>query len=185
MEWYLMVWRKYAEFSGRSRRSEYWMFVLFNLLAMFALVMLGGVGVAISQDYGAVLFVPFVVYVLALIIPSLAVGVRRFHDSGKSGGLYALLIVLGIIPFVGLICSIIQIVILCLDSEPGVNEYGPNPKFPEQAVGMFAGNTGFTSMGLSAQPQALTGENSFGFCRNCGAVLKDASPFCARCGTHS
>jgi len=185
MDWYLMVWRKYAEFDGRSRRTEYWMFVLFNLLAMIALAALGGVGMAISRDYGGVLFVPLGIYFLAVIIPSFAVAVRRLHDTGKSGWLLLLFIVLGLIPIIGFISSLVQIVFMCLDSDPGMNEYGPNPKFPEQAFGVFAGNAGFTSMGLGAQPQPLTGEMNFGFCKICGAKLNDASSFCSSCGTHT
>lgn len=88
MDWYLMVWRKYAEFDGRSRRTEYWMFVLFNLLAMLVLAALGGLGVAFIDNgsgIGGVLFIPLGIYFLAVILPSLAVAVRRLHDTGKSG----------------------------------------------------------------------------------------------------
>ena len=65
MEWYLMVWRKYAEFDGRARRQEYWMFILFNLLALIALAVVGGIGIAINHHYGVVLFLPFSLYWLA------------------------------------------------------------------------------------------------------------------------
>lgn len=184
MDWYLMVWRKFAQFDGRSRRSEYWMFYLFNILAIFALAALGGVAIAISQDYGGVLFVPLGVYVLAAVIPSLAVSVRRLHDSGKSGWLLLLFVALGLIPIVGLITAVIQIVIMCQDSDPGANQYGPNPKFPEPAAGLYAGGAGFTPMMLGAQPQQLTGENRFGLCKSCGASLTGGSLFCTRCGAH-
>ena len=88
MEWYLMVWKKFAVFEGRSRRTEYWIFVLFNLLAILVLAAVGCVGIAISEDYGGVLFVPLGLYMLAAFIPSLAVAVRRFHDTGKADGCY-------------------------------------------------------------------------------------------------
>jgi len=188
MDWYLMVWSKYAEFDGRSRRSEYWMFALFNTLILIALVIVGCAGIAATMYHdngiGGVLFIPFVLYILAAIIPSLAVAVRRFHDIGKSGWMILLFAVLGIIPIVGLIASIIQIVMLCQDSDPGTNQYGPNPKFPEQAFGVLSGSAGFTSMGLplGAQPQPPTVGSNFGFCRGCGIRLKDASPFCGNCG---
>jgi hypothetical protein len=91
-------------------------------------------------------------------------------------------ILVGLIPFIGIVGTIIQIVFMCQDSDPGPNEYGPNPKFPEQAFGVFAGSGGFTSMGLGAQPQPPTVESSFGFCSSCGIRLKDASPFCSNCG---
>lgn len=151
MHWYLMVWRKYAEFAGRSRRKEYWMFVLFNALAVLALIAIGVAGIAMSEDYGGLLFIPFGIYLLATIIPGLAVAVRRLHDSGRSGWLMLVFFLVGLIPFIGLIGGIIQIVFMCQDSDPGTNRYGPNPKFPELAGA--AGYAGFTSMGLGAQPQ--------------------------------
>jgi uncharacterized membrane protein YhaH (DUF805 family) len=202
MDWYLMVWKRYAEFEGRSRRKEFWMFVLFNLLAILALAALGGAGMAMSEDYGGFLFIPLGIYVLAALIPNLAVSVRRFHDIDKSGWLLLLLIVLGMIPFVGVIASIVEIVLFCQDGNPGINQYGPNPKFPEQAVGVFAGNAGFTSMGLGAPPQpfAIASQpqpapfvappqpvataSSLVFCRSCGTKLTDGSSFCTTCGTH-
>jgi len=186
MDWYLMVWRKYAQFDGRSRRTEYWMFLLFNFLAMIALGIVAGGGVAlIANDIylGGILCVPFVLYVLALIIPSIAVGVRRFHDTGKSGWLLLVLMVLGMIPFLGFIASVIQIVMLCIDSDPGMNQYGPNPKFPMQAAA-YAGNAGFVPMGVGVPPQPVMAESNFGFCGGCGSKLKDSSPFCGSCGAH-
>ena len=184
MDWYLMVWKKFAEFDGRARRTEYWMFTLFNLLAMLVLAAVGGVGLAISQDYGGVLFIPLGIYVLAQIIPGLAVAVRRFHDTGKSGWMILLFMVLGIIPLVGLIASIVQIVFLCTDSDPGANEYGPNPKFPELADGMIPAYSGASMFGLSPQPQAqpLAIENTQRPCTRCGATTDGTSSICASCG---
>src|ERR1035438_1320758 len=125
MEWYLMVWRRFAEFEGRSRRQEYWMFQLFNILAALAMAALGAIGIAINQKFGIILFFPFTLYWLAMIIPALAVSVRRLHDTGRSGWLLLLFVVLGLIPFVGIITAIVQIVFMCQDSVPGTNEYGP------------------------------------------------------------
>ena len=158
MNWYAMAWKKYGEFEGRSRRTEYWMFMLFNFLAMIALGILGGIGLAISEHYGGLLFIPLGVYFLITIIPSLAISVRRLHDTGKSGWMLLLFAVLGFIPLVGLVSSIIQLVFLCQDSDPGTNQYGPNPKFPDQP-GAFAGNMGYLSMEFSAQPQPITVES--------------------------
>jgi uncharacterized membrane protein YhaH (DUF805 family) len=207
MEWYLMAWRKYAEFDGRSRRKEYWMFALFNILAVFALSALATGGAAILATRGTdvsengliLLFIPIGIYGLAITIPSLAVATRRFHDIGKSGWLLFLLIALGVIPFVGFITAIIQIVFLCQDGVPGVNQYGPNPKFPMQGAMVYAGNAGFIPAGIAvppqqfvagppqqfaaAQPQQPPVAASLGFCRNCGAQLTDGSPFCGNCGT--
>lgn len=187
MDWYFMVWSKYAEFEGRSRRTEYWMFALFNFLAILALALVGGLGMAFidkGSGVGGVLFIPLGIYFLAVIIPGLAVAVRRLHDSGKSGWLLLLLIVLSIIPIIGFIAAVVRIVLMCLDSDPGMNQYGPNPKSPELA-GMAVGNVGFTSMGLGGQPIAFTGASNFGFCKNCGRPFTDdATPFCSGCGTH-
>lgn len=93
---------KYAEFSGRARRKEYWLFVLFTFICAL---------------------IPFVGFILqlAFLIPSLAVLVRRLHDTGHSGA-WALLILL---PIIG---PIILFIFCLLDSQPGANEYGPNPK---------------------------------------------------------
>ena len=191
MEWYLMVWRKYAQFDGRSRRKEYWMFTLFNLLAIFALaaaaiavgVMLTTTGRVSSENTVPFLFIPIGIYALAALIPSISAATRRFHDIGKSGWMLLLLCVLGIIPFVGIICSIIQIVFLCQDSQLGANQYGPNPKYPEQGAMMYAANAGFIPTGIGTQPQQMAVQNNVGFCTTCGAKLTDGSPFCGNCGT--
>ena len=113
MDWYVAVLKKYAEFSGRARRKEYWMFALVSFLV--------SVGIAVLGMMVSALNILTWVYTLAVFIPSIAVGVRRLHDTGRSGwmGLLAL------IPLVG---AIIVIVFLCQDSAPGDNQYGPNPK---------------------------------------------------------
>jgi len=185
MDWYLMVWTKYAQFDGRSRRTEYWMFTLFNLLVFFALAVVGALGMALidkGSGIGGVLFVPLGLYFLAVLIPGLAVSVRRLHDSGKSGWLLLLLGVLGIIPLIGLIASVIQIVFMCQDSNPGMNQYGPNPKFPEMAAGVFAGSAGYAPMAFGEQPQPFPAASDLKICGKCGARAPNASTFCGFCG---
>jgi uncharacterized membrane protein YhaH (DUF805 family) len=119
MDWYLMVLKKYAQFSGRSRRKELWMFVLFNMLIVFVLEILG---IVLRENaLGKIILFLLVIYALATLIPGLAVGIRRLHDTGRSG--WWLLICL--VPFVG---GLILLVFYVLDSTPGANEYGPNPK---------------------------------------------------------
>jgi uncharacterized membrane protein YhaH (DUF805 family) len=114
MNWYLQVLKKYAVFSGRARRTEYWMFTLVNLIVAFVLGML----LAFTGIFGTVISY---LYSLAVLIPSLAVGVRRLHDTGRTG--WWLLI--GFIPLIG---EIVLIVFFVEDSRPGANQYGPNPK---------------------------------------------------------
>ena len=95
----------YATFSGRARRSEYWNWVLFCVI----------IGVLIG-------WIPIIgmLVMLALVIPSFAVGVRRLHDTGKSGWW----ILLSLLPLVNLVLLYSFII----DSTPGENEYGSNPK---------------------------------------------------------
>jgi len=119
MNWYLMVLKKYAQFSGRSRRKELWMFALFNMLICFVLEILG---IILRENaLGKIILGLLFIYALATLIPGLAVAIRRLHDTGKSG--WWLLIC--IVPFVG---PIILLVFYVLDSQPGANQYGPNPK---------------------------------------------------------
>lgn len=119
MNWYLAVLKNYVGFSGRARRKEYWMFVLFNLIFAIAAVLIDNVlGLAIKDvGYG-----PFyILYALATLIPSLAVGVRRLHDTGKSGWYF----LLGLIPCVG---GIILLVFFVTPGDSGSNLYGDDPK---------------------------------------------------------
>jgi len=113
MNWYLDVLKKYAVFEGRARRKEYWMFVLFNIIIGLALMLLEG-----RIGAGGILSM---VYSLAVLVPSLAVSVRRLHDTDRSG--WWLLI--GIIPLIG---GIILLIFMVGDGVPGENQYGPDPK---------------------------------------------------------
>jgi uncharacterized membrane protein YhaH (DUF805 family) len=119
MSWYLDVLKKYVTFSGRARRKEYWMFVLFNLIfAIVAMVLDNVLGLANEQTgYGII----YTLYTLGVLLPSLAVLVRRLHDIGKSGWW----VFITLIPLIG---AIWLLVLLVGDSQPGDNQYGPNPK---------------------------------------------------------
>ncbi len=112
MEWYLKVMKQYADFEGRARRKEYWMFVLFNMIFAF------GVGI-IDGLMGSMILSG--IYMLAIIIPSIAVGVRRLHDVGKSGWMM-------LVAFIPLIGGIWLLILFVTDGEPGDNLYGANPK---------------------------------------------------------
>lgn len=112
MNYYTDVLKKYAVFSGRAQRKEYWMFFLFNTIISIVLIL---VGMLIRVSFLENL------YTLAVLIPSIAVAVRRLHDTGRSGWW----ILISLIPFIG---AVILIVFMVLDSQPDTNEYGPNPK---------------------------------------------------------
>lgn len=125
MNWYLKVLKNYAVFSGRAQRAEYWFFVLFSTIASILLLVVDGVIGTVDMELGLGLL--YVVYSLAVLIPSLAVSVRRLHDIGKSG--WWLLI--GFIPFIG---PIVLLVFFILDSQVVENAYGPNPKAAVQVA---------------------------------------------------
>ena len=109
------VFSKYATFSGRARRSEYWYFVLLQVIV--TAVLNGLYSATESVAFSAIL----VLFDLALLVPSLAVCWRRLHDIGRRGAYYFFVL----IPLVG---WILLLVWMCQDSQPGANQYGPNPK---------------------------------------------------------
>ncbi len=113
-----MALKKYAEFTGRSTRSEYWYFVLFNIIISIVLGIVEGI---ITAGNGGDTNFLSGLYAVAVLIPSIAVAARRLHDIGKSGWW----MLIGIIPIIG---TIILIVWLATDSKPGSNQYGSNPK---------------------------------------------------------
>lgn len=137
MDWMLMPLRRYADFSGRSRRKEYWMYLLFVIIVSVVLAIvdralgLGGsssssvatsgaqIGAGASYHAGVL----GIIFTLATLIPSIAVGVRRLHDTDRSG--WWLLIAL--VPLIG---GIVLLVFFLLDGTPGPNRFGPNPKDP-------------------------------------------------------
>ncbi|PKQ00147.1 MAG: DUF805 domain-containing protein [Alphaproteobacteria bacterium HGW-Alphaproteobacteria-13] len=124
MDWMLMPYKRYADFSGRSQRMEYWMFSLFMFLVIIALVIVAAVlgGLGDSGGSPSMLFIiPFILFVLVSIVPSIAVTVRRLHDQDKSGWFY----LLSFIPYVG---GIIIFVLMCIDGTRGPNRFGPDPK---------------------------------------------------------
>ncbi|WP_298879855.1 DUF805 domain-containing protein [uncultured Polaribacter sp.] len=115
MNWYLKVLKQYADFSGRARRKEYWMFTLINILISWAFKLLDfAAGTTIFETIASI-------YSLAIIVPSIAVAVRRLHDIGKSGW-YFLLVFLPIIGWIWLI------VLYATEGESKPNKWGDNPK---------------------------------------------------------
>lgn len=140
MEWYLKVLKSYADFKGRARRKEYWMFTLFNIIAAVVAMIIDKLlgtsfhinvgGVDQSLGYGYV----YLLYVLIVLIPGFAVFVRRLHDVGKSGWFF-------FVAFIPIAGAIWLLVLLCTDSQPQTNQWGPNPK----------GDFGFESFGQPDQ----------------------------------
>jgi uncharacterized membrane protein YhaH (DUF805 family) len=124
MNWYLEALKKYTVFTGRARRKEYWFFVLFNILISMALAIVDYFTGTYNAAYGMGLLGGL--YALAVLIPAIAVTVRRLHDTGRSG--WWILIVL--VPIIG---GIWLLVLMVLDSEAGTNKYGPNPKVDQPA----------------------------------------------------
>lgn len=130
MDWMLMPYRRYADFSGRSRRMEYWMFSLFQFLvlcAFFLLIFIGGYSIdeyGGSGELGALGYVGIiglVIFALGSFIPSLAVTVRRLHDQDKSGWW----ILIQFVPYIG---GLIMLVLMFIDGTRGENRFGPDPK---------------------------------------------------------
>ena len=112
MNYYIECWKKYVEFSGRARRKEYWMFVLFNLIASIVAGFIDGL--LGTRMIGSL-------YSLAVLLPGLAVCARCLHDTDRCG--WWMLIAL--IPLFG---WVVLLVFMCLDSTPGENRFGANPK---------------------------------------------------------
>jgi len=134
MQYYLLAFQKYAQFSGRATRTEYWMFILFDLLirCFFTLtsVILGYVGESVSSsantadlpinsfsDIISVIFLASLIYGLATFIPNIALTTRRLHDIGKSGWLQ----LIALIPVIGWILALVW---FCTPSDEGENDYG-------------------------------------------------------------
>jgi uncharacterized membrane protein YhaH (DUF805 family) len=116
MGWYISVLKQYAVFEGRARRKEYWMFSLFNFVIVIAIGIIESV---IGTD-GVI----YSLYLLLILIPSIAVTIRRLHDTGRSGWWL-------LVAFIPLVGSITLLVFLVLDSETENNHYGANPKAGE------------------------------------------------------
>jgi len=110
--WKTVVLERYAQFDGRAARPEFWWFALANFIVAVALVIL--------IQVSGIFWLLYVAYVLGVIIPSIAVAVRRLHDTDKSGWWY----LIALVPFVG---GLILLILLCLEGTPGPNQYGAGP----------------------------------------------------------
>ncbi|KUG08039.1 DUF805 domain-containing protein [Solirubrum puertoriconensis] len=123
MQYFLHALKNYATFSGRARRKEYWMFTLFNIIFAIAAMVLDNVlglafdGIGYGMIYG--------LYSLGMLIPGLAVAVRRMHDVNKSGWF----LLIGFVPLIG---AIWLLVLMCSEGTRGDNQYGTDPKAENQ-----------------------------------------------------
>jgi uncharacterized membrane protein YhaH (DUF805 family) len=154
MEWMILPFKRYVDFEGRSRRMEFWMFQLLNILVALVLAgpfffsfMSASFSASATGDPAAQaaameeLFASgfnlsmvglglYLLYALAAFLPSIAVTVRRFHDRDMSGWWYLGLSLAGAIPVVGFIASIAFFVLMVLPGTSGANRFGPDPKDP-------------------------------------------------------
>ena len=187
MFWYLEVLQKYAVFSGRARRKEYWMFQLINLVILTVLFAAIIPPLVTHRQSFLPLFlgVFLCIYVLGTIIPSLAVSVRRLHDVNFSGWW----VLIGLVPAGGFILLVFHV----LDSTPGPNQYGPNPKesrtlgypahyAPYGAQPMTPSGTQSMRPAAGAGAASPGGQRSLGFCSKCGTLMPAGSTFCPKCG---
>jgi uncharacterized membrane protein YhaH (DUF805 family) len=180
MKWYLLMWKRYAEFGGRSRPAEYWFSFLFNFLIQFSLSM-GGVvllpyAIAMVSPSAAMLVSVVsmglvLLYMAATFIPSLAVTIRRLHDTGRSGWNF----LFSFIPIVG---PILLIVWLIQEGEPGRNRWGANPRTREW--GETEENPKVDLYVQAREANVRPGDT----CNTCGARLakkEQAVGICASC----
>lgn len=118
MNFFIAALKKYADFSGRARRQEYWMFILFYILFYIAAAIIDGLIISSAGvPFPAFIFI----YALAMIIPTLAISVRRMHDINKSGAM----ILVSLIPLIG---GIWFLILTVTEGTTGDNQYGPDPK---------------------------------------------------------
>ncbi len=122
MHWYLKVLKNYVGFSGRARRKEYWMFTLFNAIAIILLSIIDGIISSANSQSGFGMLSS--IYLLAVFLPSIAVTTRRLHDTDRSGWWQLLML----IPVIG---TVVLLVFTAMDGTRGDNRFGPDPKAGE------------------------------------------------------
>jgi uncharacterized membrane protein YhaH (DUF805 family) len=178
MNWYFEPWKKFAKFSGRARRKEYWIFTFINAIIWMILyaVLIAFMGFSMdswSGSWGIGSILIFLFYILTLI-PTYAVMVRRLHDTGHSGWWFFI----NFVPFIG---SFILLVFLFSDSQAGSNKYGDNPKMGSYQQG-YVPNAPPPNVYNPPPPNYPPPATPSAFCRNCGAKIAGTAGFCQNCG---
>ncbi|MGA2369285.1 MAG: DUF805 domain-containing protein [Candidatus Korobacteraceae bacterium] len=181
MYWYLEVMRKYAVFTGRATRTEYWMFQLVNFVIVLLVTAVTTAGILMQPrtqrpGFWVPFFLAFGGYILATIIPGLAVSVRRLHDTDLSGWW----LFISLVPLGGIVLFVFHV----LDGTPGPNRYGPNPKGVTSSAGQYAPyqSLAMAQAAANAAKAQPTIRAFQGFCTNCGTGLVPGSRFCMSCG---
>ncbi len=125
MSWYIAALRKYAVFRGRARRKEYWIFQLirytFFIAGLLLYPLFERLPASVEEQFGDIYLLILYTYYAAMLLPELAVTIRRLHDTGRSGWWY----LISLVPYIG---AVVLFIFVLQDSQYGENEYGPNPK---------------------------------------------------------
>lgn len=127
MNWMILPLKRYADFKGRSRRLEFWMFALLNVIVIFGIIaltlLLSDIPADPTASDGNVspVIILLMLWIVATIVPNIAVTVRRLHDQDKSGWLY----LITLIPYIG---WVFLLIFACVDGTHGPNQYGDDPK---------------------------------------------------------
>ncbi|MBR1759269.1 MAG: DUF805 domain-containing protein [Lachnospiraceae bacterium] len=176
------VFNNYANFSGRARRREYWLFFLFRILVVLLFGVIGVILLAEDVDpdgWAPILISLFAVFLLGSIIPTIAVCCRRLHDIGKSGAY----VFFYLIPVVG---EILILVWAFQDGDPGHNQYGADPKKRMKRVCIYCHSIipdDFSTCPSCGQPiERISPPKPSRNCRFCGASIDQDSKFCPNCG---
>lgn len=189
------VFRNYANFRGRARRSEYWMFYLFKILVYVSCLVITVILLSSSDEaleWAAIIYVSLGIFTLATIIPELAVACRRLHDIGHSGAYLFLLL----LPVIG---QILILVWTFQDGQPWTNQYGPDPKGRNQSpygTPYAASGSGTPYTAADSRTPYSTASSEVPYtsarrdtakrakknCMYCGASIDADAVFCTACG---